>query len=167
MCELLLKYSNYVIINYLIMSIFPGLHALPLALDSVPGTWQILLLSCMAKRGKNQRNASPYKVGITTAILRMKEIECGESKQHSKLPQIVSGRTAIQIHICLNLKLVHFTFIALGKIHALGRRGWGIINQYWAAYLIVWTWRCSKHLNTFSHFYSKFRRKRLLLFATL
>ena len=81
------------------MSVYPGLHALPLALDSVPGTWQILLLSCMAKRGKNQRNASPYKVGIAIAILRMKEIECGESKQHSKLPQIVSGRTAIQNHL--------------------------------------------------------------------
>lgn len=112
------------------MSVFPGLHALPLALDSVPGTSQIFLLSCMAKRGKNQRNASPHKVDITIAMLRMKEIECGESKQYSKLPQIVSGRIAIQIHICLNLKLVHFTSITLGKIHALGRRGWGLINQY-------------------------------------
>ena len=103
-----------------------------LALDSVPGTWQILLLSGVAKRGKNQRNASPHKVGVTIAILRMNEIECGESKQYSKLPQIVSGRIAIQIRICLNLKLVHFTSVALGKIHALGRRGWGLINQYWA-----------------------------------
>lgn len=120
----------------------PDNVCIPWAAHSTPslgltGTCQILL-SCMAKRGKNRRNASPYKVGITITILRMREIECGESKQYSKLPQIVSGRTAIQIHMCLNLKLVHFTFIALGKIHALGRRGWGIIYQCWAAYLIIW-----------------------------
>lgn len=62
-------------------------------------------------------------MGVIIPILRMKEIECGESKQYSKLPYIVSGRTAIQIHICLNPKLVHFSFTALGKTHALGRRG--------------------------------------------
>lgn len=53
----------------------------------------------------------------------MRELRCGENKQYFKCPQIVSGRIAIQISMCLKLKLVHFPFIALGEMHALGRRG--------------------------------------------
>lgn len=62
-------------------------------------------------------------MGVTIPILRMKDVKCGESKQYYKLPKLVSGRTAIQIHVCLNLKLVHFPFIVLGKTQALRRRG--------------------------------------------
>lgn len=60
-------------------------------------------------------------MSVIIPVLRMKERKRGENKKNLKLPQIVSGRISIQIPICLNLKLVHFSLMALGK----KRMPWG------------------------------------------
>lgn len=65
---------------------------------------------------------SPCNVGVIIPILKMRGTKCGESKPSSQLPEVVSGRTAIQDRVYLHLKLPCSPFIALGKAYALGRR---------------------------------------------